>query len=223
MKLKDLLKEDNWKLDKGEIFFNNKRVGRYEFDRDADAFWIDNIDSNGQKGFDSKENAIQWLKKNKKAYLDRHNNSYHRKQRDYLSQFDYYDESVNEVSDTAYTIHRMTDAGQNAVQDFIDDNGLDAEKLLKYIKSNPQSKYDVRDYITGKKGTVGGDVKLRTRFIKMFKESVNEVKIHHMAREGALDNLKEVIHNIGPFSKEVVKHCEAAIKIIEKFDSDYKR
>lgn len=81
---------------------------------------------------------------------------------------------VNEVSDTAYTIHRMTDAGQNAVQDFIDDNGLNAEKFLKYVKSNPDSKYDVRDYISGEKGTVGGDSKLRSKFIKMFKESALE-------------------------------------------------
>ena len=95
MKLKDLLKEDNWKLDKGEILFNNKRVGRYEFDRDADAFWIDNINSNGQQGFDTKEKAIQWLKKNKKAYLDRHNNSYHRAQQRYLDMHQW--ESVNEA------------------------------------------------------------------------------------------------------------------------------
>jgi len=141
MKLKDLLKEDNWKLEKGEILFNNKRAGTYEFDRDADAFWIDNIDSNGQKGFNTKEQAIQWLKKNKKAYLDRHNNAYHRKQKDYLSQFDYYDESVNEAT------------------------------------------------------------------------------MHPMTREGALDNLREVILNIKPYSREVVKLCEAAIKIIEKFEA----
>jgi hypothetical protein len=145
MKLKDLLNEDTWKLEKGEILFNGKKVGTFEYEYEADAFWIDDMDKNGTKGFGSKEKAIQWLKKNKKAYLDRHNNDYHRKERDYLSRFDYYDESVNEV------------------------------------------------------------------------------KIHHMAREGALDNLKEVILNIGPFSKEVVKHCEAAIKIIEKFDSNYKR
>jgi hypothetical protein len=39
-----------------------------------------------------------------------------------------------------------------------------------------------------------------------------------MTRENALDSLKEVIHNIRPYSREVVKHCEAAIKIVEKFD-----
>lgn len=144
MKLKDLLNEDTWKLDKGEILFNNKRVGTYEYEYEADAFWIDDIDKNGSQGFGSKEKAIQWLKKNKKAYLDRHNNDYHRAQQSYLDRH-------------------------------------------------------------------------------QWDESVNEMKIHHMAREGALDNLKEVILNIGPYSKEVVKLCEAAIKIIEKFDSNYKR
>jgi hypothetical protein len=40
-----------------------------------------------------------------------------------------------------------------------------------------------------------------------------------MTREGALDNLREVILNIKPYSREVVKLCEAAIKIIEKFET----
>ena len=50
------------------------------------------------------------------------------------------------------------------------------------------------------------------------KQPLKEATMHHMTREGALDNLKDVILNIKPYSKEVVKHCEAAIKIIEKFD-----
>ena len=50
------------------------------------------------------------------------------------------------------------------------------------------------------------------------KQPIKEVKMHHMTKEGALDNLKDVILNIKPYSREVVKHCEAAIKIIEKFD-----
>jgi hypothetical protein len=50
-------------------------------------------------------------------------------------------------------------------------------------------------------------------------ESVNEATMHHMTREGALDNLREVILNIKPYSREVVKLCEAAIKIIEKFEA----
>ena len=40
---------------------------------------------------------------------------------------------LNEVSDTAYTIHRMTDAGQNAVQDFIDDNNIDSKRTPIYF------------------------------------------------------------------------------------------
>ena len=50
------------------------------------------------------------------------------------------------------------------------------------------------------------------------KQPLKEATMHHMTRENALDSLKEVIHNIRPYSREVVKHCEAAIKIVEKFD-----
>jgi hypothetical protein len=50
------------------------------------------------------------------------------------------------------------------------------------------------------------------------KQPLKEATMHHMTRETALDNLKDVILNIKPYSREVVKHCEAAIKIIEKFD-----
>ncbi len=51
------------------------------------------------------------------------------------------------------------------------------------------------------------------------KHPIKEAKIHAMTREGALDNLKDVILNIKPYSREVVKHCEAAIKIIENFET----
>jgi hypothetical protein len=52
-----------------------------------------------------------------------------------------------------------------------------------------------------------------------YTSAINEAKMHPMTREGALDNLREVILNIKPYSREVVKHCEAAIKIIEKFEA----
>jgi hypothetical protein len=50
------------------------------------------------------------------------------------------------------------------------------------------------------------------------KESVNEATMHHMTRENTLDSLKEIIYNIKPYSKEVVKLCEKAIAIVEKFE-----
>ena len=56
------------------------------------------------------------------------------------------------------------------------------------------------------------------KHLQKLRESISEATMHHMTREGALDNLKDVILNIKPYSREVVKHCEAAIKIIEKFD-----
>jgi hypothetical protein len=51
------------------------------------------------------------------------------------------------------------------------------------------------------------------------KEPIKEATMHPMTRERALDNLREVILNIKPYSREVVKHCESAIAIIEKFEA----
>jgi len=42
--------------------------------------------------------------------------------------------------------------------------------------------------------------------------------MHNMTREKSLDNLKDVILNVKSYSREAVKHIEAAIKLIEKFD-----
>ena len=51
------------------------------------------------------------------------------------------------------------------------------------------------------------------------KKPIKEATMHNMTRETSLDKLKEVKHNIAPYSKEAVKHIDAAIKIIEKFDA----
>lgn len=69
IKLKDILNEENWKADKSVITFNGEEVGDYSFDRDSDAFWIDDLHSRGQKGFDTKADMIAYIKKNKVAYL----------------------------------------------------------------------------------------------------------------------------------------------------------
>jgi alpha-galactosidase/6-phospho-beta-glucosidase family protein len=53
---------------------------------------------------------------------------------------------------------------------------------------------------------------------ELLKKPISEVSMHNMTRENALDDLKHVIHNIRPYSKEAVKHMEAAIAIIEKFE-----
>ncbi len=125
MKLKDLLKE-NWDVKDGKVLSNGKLVGYYEYNRDSDSFWVDDVKKGkGQLSFETKKEVEDYFKKNQK----------------------------------------------------------DAIKHLGKMR-----------------------------------ESISEATMHHMTREGALDNLKEVIHNIRPYSKEVVKHCEAAIKIIEKFD-----
>jgi hypothetical protein len=125
MKLKDLLKE-NWDVKDGKVLSNGKLVGYYEFDRDSDSFWVDDVQKGkGQLSFDTKREVEDYFKKNEK----------------------------------------------------------DALKHLGKLR-----------------------------------ESISEATMHTMTREKALDNLKDVILNIKPYSREAVKHIEAAIAIIEKFD-----
>ena len=88
-------------------------------------------------------------------------------------------ESVNEaISRDAAYIHGILQTGQDAAQNFIDDNGLDGEKLSDYVKANRNNidGYNVKHYISGERGTVGSVPKLRQAFIKKFKKgkSVNE-------------------------------------------------
>jgi hypothetical protein len=125
MKLKDLLRE-NWDVKDGKVLSNDKLVGYYEYNRDSDSFWVDDVQKGkGQLSFDTKREVVDYFKKNEK----------------------------------------------------------DALKHLGKLR-----------------------------------ESLSEATMHHMTRENTLDSLKEIIYNIKPYSKEVVKLCEAAIKIVEKFE-----
>jgi hypothetical protein len=125
MKLKDLLRE-NWDVKDGKVLSNGKLVGYYEYNRDSDSFWVDDVQKGkGQLSFDTKKEVEDYFKKNEK----------------------------------------------------------DALKHLGKLR-----------------------------------ESLKEATMHTMTREKALDDLKHVIHNIAPYSKEAVKHIEAAIAIIEKFE-----
>jgi len=76
------------------------------------------------------------------------------------------------ISQEAYTIHNITKCGQDAAQNFIDDNKLDGKKLAAYVRqhSNSKEKYEVRDIIAGT--GVGANVSFKARFLKQFKESV---------------------------------------------------
>lgn len=73
------------------------------------------------------------------------------------------------ISVEAAYIHVVTGAGQDSIQAFIDDHGLDSKKFSEYVRLNQGEKYDIRDYISGAKGTVGGVPSLRQSFIKKFK------------------------------------------------------
>jgi len=55
------------------------------------------------------------------------------------------------ASQEAYLIHRMTDSGQDAAQNFMDTNpGLDIKKLTNDLMRNLVNRFEVRDVITGR-------------------------------------------------------------------------
>jgi hypothetical protein len=112
--------------------------------------------------------------------------------------------SVNEgVSRDAAYIHGILQSGQDATQNFIDDNGLDGEKLSDYVKANRNNidGYNVKHYISGERGTVGSVPKLRQAFIKKFKKgkSVNESSMSN------IDIIAQEANDFKDFVKEFYK------------------
>ena len=78
--------------------------------------------------------------------------------------------SIDEaVSQDAHYVHIVTGCGQDAAQNFIDDNKIDGRKLADYVKQYKDSKekYDVRDIIAGT--GVGANKSFVKRFIKELK------------------------------------------------------
>ena len=102
--------------------------------------------------------------------------------------------------DAAY-IHGILQTGQDSAQNFIDDNGLDGEKLSDYVKANRNNidGYNVKHYISGERGTVGSVPKLRQAFIKKFKKG-NKPKPYSFFNEGKyssidLRNIVDILSN----------------------------
>lgn len=61
-----------------------------------------------------------------------------------------YTDFLNEkLSMDAVYIHQITGSGQDSAQNFIDDNNIDGEKLVAYLKKHKDSKekYAIRDLI----------------------------------------------------------------------------
>jgi len=75
--------------------------------------------------------------------------------------------AVNEgVSSEAVYINVITGSGQQAIQDFIDENGIDVKKLVDYAKEvkGTADQYKLRDMISGT--GLGSNEKMRNNFIK---------------------------------------------------------
>jgi hypothetical protein len=70
IKLSDLLNESVVAKD-GKVLSNGKLVGYYEFDRDSDSFWVDDVTKGkGQLSFDTKKEVEDYFKKNEKQAIN---------------------------------------------------------------------------------------------------------------------------------------------------------
>ena len=69
MKLKDLLTE-SWEVKDGKVLSNGKLIGYYDFDRDSDSFWVDDVKKGkGQLSFETKKEVENYFKKNEKQAI----------------------------------------------------------------------------------------------------------------------------------------------------------
>ena len=69
MKLKDLLTEI-WEVKDGKVLSNGKLIGYYDFDRDSDSFWVDDVKKGkGQLSFETKKEVENYFKKNEKQAI----------------------------------------------------------------------------------------------------------------------------------------------------------
>jgi hypothetical protein len=71
--------------------------------------------------------------------------------------------------------------------------------------------FDITKYMASNKIQAKSDEQQRRELL--------EAAMHAMTREKSLDRLKEVKHNIAPYSKEAIKHIDMAIKLIEQFEA----
>lgn len=73
-KIKESVNE-SWEAKDGKVLSNGKLIGYYEFDRGSDSFWVDPVHKKnvkagvGQIGFDTKNDVINYFKKNEKEAI----------------------------------------------------------------------------------------------------------------------------------------------------------
>jgi len=117
-----------------------------------------------------------------------------------------FEEFISEtLSMDAVYIHQITGSGQDAAQNFIDDNNIDSAKLVAFLKQHKDSKekYDVRDMING--------TNKNKRFMKQFMNESMKAKdyfkdpMHLADAKGWVINLKLSDDEIKAKIKSVMK------------------
>lgn len=96
----------------GKVLSNNNLIGYYEFDRDADSFWVDDVKKGkGQLSFDTKKEVEDYFKKNEK---------------DALKHLGKLRESINEAKFPIY--HNSYTSAIDSALDWANKSGFDYDK-----------------------------------------------------------------------------------------------
>jgi len=114
------------------------------------------------------------------------------------------------ASQEAYLIHRMTDCGQDAAQNFMDTNpGLNIKKLTNDLMYNLVNRFEVRDVITGRAHDV-----IKKKFMKAYNtKNIKELKL----TEASIDLYQE----LEPTLNDLYSKLNAIIK--STVDPKYKQ
>jgi hypothetical protein len=207
MKLKDLLRE-NWDVKDGKVLSNGKLVGYYEYNRDSDSFWVDDVQKGkGQLSFDTKREVVDYFKKNERDAL-----KHLGKLRESLLKEGQYDTTWSKNADKkGYTLK----SGNIELK-----SGGEGGEHTIYKNGKKWGVFELDKKDRGWEVTEISYLSRSTFWVNDIDKLIDKVgmRMHTMTREKALDDLKHVIHNIEPYSREAVEHIEAAIKIIEKFE-----
>jgi hypothetical protein len=102
-------------------------------------------------------------------------------------------ENMSEYISKIYTMLGAGQVGQENIKDFINDNGIDGDELVKYITKYKDSsqKSIIRDIISGKKGEANFEEFKRKFIKKLKKKKLTEETLKNYIRETLKKRLAE--------------------------------
>lgn len=102
---------ESWTVKDGNVLSNGKLIGYYDFDRDSDSFWVDDVKKGkGQLSFDTKKEVEDYFKKNEK---------------DAVKHLGKLRESISEAKSDFEVYHKSYTSAINAAREYAEKQGYE--------------------------------------------------------------------------------------------------